>query len=219
MNLLWFCLFGQLIFLSLLLGMKKYRSTVLYTLAIGGVVNANFFHAGNYPIEIFGLNFGIDSIIYTLFIFCVVVMFIESGKREAYILAISGILAILFSAVMQLISDLLSNGSSWEVWSVFVGFVLSIIASIGAIVVMLEVLGKLKNKSHYILTVVGIFIATVINSVIYYPLSLLLGGMPENMGELLLSSFVGKTFALVFAVVTLLMLRIMDKKMSRRNQD
>ena len=70
MNLLYFILFGLFIFLCSLIGGKKYRSTTLYALAIGGAVNANFFHAGFYPIDIFGLSFGIDSIIYSLFIFC-----------------------------------------------------------------------------------------------------------------------------------------------------
>jgi len=119
MNFVLFIIFSLTVFLISLVGYKNFRSTTLYALAIGGVVNANFFHSVNYPINCFGLPFGIDSVIYTLFIFCVVVMYIKEGKKEAYTLAISSIIAIMFSALMQLIAQLLSKGSTLIVWKSF----------------------------------------------------------------------------------------------------
>ena len=77
-----FILFSIIIFLLSLVSYEKFRSTTLYALAIGGAVNANFFYAGNYPIFCFGIPFGIDSIIYTLFLFCVLLMFLKEGKKE-----------------------------------------------------------------------------------------------------------------------------------------
>ena len=64
-NFIWLLLFGIFVFSLTLIGYKKYHSTTLYALAIGGVVNANFFHAEYYPISCFDLPFGIDSFIYT----------------------------------------------------------------------------------------------------------------------------------------------------------
>ena len=219
MNFIYFLIFSILIFLSLLFGGKKFRSTALYALAIGGVVNANFFHAGNYPIDCFGLPFGIDSIIYTLFVFCVIIMFFESGKRQAYLLSFSSIIAIMFSALMQLVSDLLSNGSSIYVWNSFLNFTISSVASVIAVVIMLEILDKIKNKTNnYVLLVVGILIATIIDTLIYYPLSMLIYGMPSNILILLLTSFIGKIIALLCALLTLFLLKLYDKKHQKQEK-
>ena len=97
MNFIFFVILGISLFLLSMVGYKKFRTTTLYALAIGGAVNANFFHAGNYPINCFGLPFGLDSIIYSLFTFCVIIMFFKSNKKDAYILTLSSIIAIIFS--------------------------------------------------------------------------------------------------------------------------
>ncbi len=213
MNFIWFILVCVAVFLSVLLGGRKYRSTALYALAIGGVVNANFFHAAAYPIDCFGLPFGIDSIIYTLFVFCVIVMLLKSSKKEAYILADSSIIAIMFSALMQLFADLLSKGSTVSVWNTFLLFVTSSVASTIAIIVMVEVLSRLiKKLNPYVLMILGIVIATLINSIIYYPVSMIISGTPANIGILLLTSLIGKGLALGMAVFTLWLINVVDSK-------
>ena len=213
MNIIYFLLFSVCVFLCALIGGKRFRNTTLYALAIGGVVNANFFHAGNYPISCFGLPFGIDSIIYTLFIFCVVVMFIKEGKGQAYLLAVSSIVAIMFSAVMQLVSDILSKGSSLNVWLTFLTFTISALASIVAVIAMLELLEKLKTKiNQYGLLVIGILLATIINTLIYFPASLLLNGMPTNIGLMLLTSFIGKILALLCAIIAFRLINKLNSK-------
>lgn len=215
-NLIYFLIFSICVFLCALVGGKRYRSTTLYALAIGGVVNANFFHAGNYPINCFGLPFSIDSVIYTLFIFCIVVMFIKEGKCQAYLLAISSIVAIMFSAVMQLVSDVLSKGSSIEVWLTFLTFTISALASIVAIIAMLELLEKLKTKiNQYGLLVIGILVATIIDTLIYFPASLLFNGMPTNIGLMLLTSFIGKILAILCSILTLKLINKYDKQISK----
>lgn len=212
MQLIIFLIFSFGVFLSVLLGGKKFRSTALYALAIGGVVNANFFHAGNYPIKIFGLPFGIDSIIYTLFVFCVMIMYIKEGKKPAYLLSFSSIIAIMFSALMQLVSDLLSKGSSTVVWSAFLNFTVSSIASIIAIVIMLEILNLIKNKNPYLIMALGIIIVSIINSCLYYPIATIIMGRPENILTLLLTSLIGKSIALICSIVTLYLINLYDKK-------
>ena len=213
MNFVFFVIFSLAVFLASLICYKKYRSTTLYALAIGGVVNANFFHAGNYPINCFNLPFGIDSIIYTLFVFCVVVMFIKDGKKQAYLLAFSSIIAIMFSATMQLISDLLSFGSSADVWTTFLTFCISSIASVISIVVMIEILNKLKPKTNsYVLLIVGIAVVAILDTIIYYPLATLINGVPENIFILLLTSILGKLIALGCGMLSLFFMNIIEKK-------
>ena len=214
MKIIYLIIISVLCFLSIFLGGKKFRSTALYALAIGGVVNSNFFHPLDYPIMCFGLPFGIDSIIYTLFVFCVIVMFFKSGKGSAYTLLISSIVAIMFSAIMQLFSDLLSTGSSTECWQSFLNFSISAVASLIALSIMLEIMQKLKNKNlnEYLILLIAILIATVADSILYLGAFSLINGIIENFGKLLLASIIGKTIAILCSIGCYYLINLFDSK-------
>ena len=220
MNLLYLTIFGLLIFLSLLIGGKKFRVTALYALAIGGAVNANFFHAENYPIDIFGLSFGIDSIIYSLFIFCIIVTLFQYGKKDAYTLAASSIIAIMLSAIFELISKLLSSGYNNDIWNNFIDFICSSITSIIVIVVIIEILSLLSNKTklknQYILLIIGMIIAIVINTPIYYTFESLVHGRPDNIGELVSTSFLGKLLSIPLAILSLFLINLYDNRHTKK---
>ena len=197
-----------------MVGYKKFRTTTLYALAIGGAVHANFFHAGYYPIDCFGLPFGIDSIIYSLFIFCVMIMFFKANKKEAYILTLSSIIAIVFSSCMQLFVDLVTKGSSLEIWITFFTFTISSAASIIAIWIMLEISQKLQQKglNQYVILVLGMLIAAIVNSSIYYTASTLINGVPENILLLLQTSVIGKLIALACSLGTFFLMNKIEKQ-------
>lgn len=197
---------------------KKFRYTILYTLAIGGAINSNFFNAGAYPIYAFGLPFGIDSILYTLFVFCVIFSFFKYSKKDAYLLMISSVLAIGFAAVMQYLAGAGSMGfeNQANLFS-FLGFLISIFATFLAVVSMLEFLSFLHKKgiNYYVCILLGIILATVVNSIVYYSLTTLLsGGISENFFPLLWTSLIGKGIALVFSLLTAFLLEIFDKRKS-----
>lgn len=217
MNFIFFILFAILAFMCVLIGGKKYQNTTLYTLAIGGAVNANFFHSGNFAINCFGLPFGIDSVLYTLFIFCVIVMFIKHGKSQAWLLAISGIVAIMFSATTQLVAKLMSNGSSFAVWAEFLGFFASGVASLIAIFVMIMLMKWLSGKiNNYVLTLICGAAAILINCVIYYPLMLLINGLPSNISLQLFASIIGKAISMVISIFTLWLLNLYGKRNAKK---
>jgi len=201
------------IFSLTLVGYKKYRSTTLYALAIGGAVNANFFHSVNYPIYSFDLPFGLDSILYTLFAFCVILMLLKEDRKAAYLLAISSIIAIMFSACMQLLANILSVGNTVSVWESFGMFTISSIASLIAISAAIEIIHRLKGKlNEFILIILGMTIICIINGIIYFPLFLAINGMPENALLILLASFIGKTISTLCALGTLVAIHHIEKK-------
>lgn len=211
-----FIIFSFLLFSLALVGYKNFRSTTFYALAIGGAVNANFFHANAYPIDCFGLPFGIDSVIYTLFAFCVVVILLKENERSAYLLAFSSIIAILFSASMQLIADLLSNGSSKAAWTTFGEFCISAVASVIAIVATVEILKRLKGKCNdYVFLSLGILSINLLNSGLYYPFSILLGSLTENMWLYLATSCLGEMIALLSGLTTLYFINLYERKIKK----
>ena len=212
MGFLFFLLFGAGVFSLSLIGHKKYHNTTLYALAIGGVVNANYFHAGNYPIDCFGLPFGIDSLIYTLFAFCVIFMLLNDSKKSAYLLAASSIIAIVFSAVMELAAKLLAGEAFLPAWEIFDSFMISAFASVVAVVVAVEVIEKQKGKwNPYVCMAIGIGIITAINSGIYYPVTAIVKNAIENVWIYVGTSFAGKGIALVYSMFALKILNTLKK--------
>lgn len=222
MNIVWLSLFGILIFLAVLLGGKKYRSTALYALAIGGAVNANFFTALTHPIEVARRTFGIDGILYTLFIFCVIVMLFEQGKKQAYLLSASSVIAIMLSAIFELVANILGNGYSHGLWDRFLDFTVSCVASILVIIPIIELIDLMMRKrwvlNKYILLHMGLVIATLINSPIYYTLASLFANKTGDLLELTLTSWMTKGLAIIFAMIAFFFMNLFDKKMKEREE-
>lgn len=213
MNFVLFLLFGAGVFSLALIGHKKYHNTTLYALAIGGVVNSNYFHSGNYPIDCFGLPFGIDSLIYILFAFCVIVMLLNDSKKSAYLLAISSIIAIMFSALMELSARLLAGEALGAAWEIFQSFAISAFASVVAIVVAVEAIERLKKKYNpYACMALGIGMIAVINSGIDYLTTAIVKGATETVWIYALTAFMGRGIALVYSLVTLKILNMLKSK-------
>ena len=190
-------MFSMVAFLLTLVGYKKYKMTTLYALAIGGIVNANFFHARNYPIEFFGLPFGLDSIIYTVFVFCVFLMYIKEGRKQGYLLAISSVVAIIISAALQLCTDLFTKGLNAESFRVFGIFFVSAFATMASIVLLIELLEKIKNKiNQYLLLLISMLLVSFANTLIYCSLVELISNPVSNIFTLLLTSLIGKCIAI-----------------------
>ena len=220
MNFIYFLVFSAVIFSLSLVCYEKFKTTTLYALSIGGAVNANFFHAGNYPIMCFGLPFGIDSIIYSVFAYCVILMFLKVSRRDAYILTFSSIIAIMFSACMQLVAELFTIGSCFAVWKTFLNFTVSSAASLIAVWGALEIMNilKQKNTNEYILLIFGMLLISTINSLIYYSIVTWINGVPENILSLLLTSFTGKMIALICSIGALFLTNKIEKVIQKHSQ-
>lgn len=214
-NFILFLLFGAGLFSLSLIGHKNYYHTTLYALAIGGIVNANYFHSANFPIDCFGLPLGIDSLIYTLFAFCVMTMLLQGDKRSAYMLALSSIVAIAFSACMELFSALLSQGSSPQVWRVFGRFAVSILANIVSVIVSVEMVARLKTKYNpYVCMACGIAVLSIVNTAIYFPMFASFMALSGNTWLHLWASLAGKTLGLLFSLIAFKLLNYLRSKMA-----
>lgn len=222
MNLLYLILFAIGIFMCSLIGYKKYFSTALYALAIGGVVNSNFFTAISHPIDVFGLPFGIDSIIYTLFIFCVIFMYFRFGKKDAFVLSISSVVAIILTAFFELTANLFSGNNTIEIWHKFMLFFFSALATIIATLLTIELLSiieKHKKVNRYLLMVFAIVLSSIVNSSIYYLLSGFTAELKVNeIFTLILTSLIGKTIGLMCSLLMMFIINSIDKKIENKQE-
>lgn len=220
MKILYLIITALVCYSAILLCKRKHRSALLYTLAIGGVVNSNFFHAGITPIYVGSLPFGLDSIIYTLFVFCVMTMFLYEGKKQAYALLVSSLAAILFSALVQFAAYAAVKGwSDIDNLKLFATFLISIFASAVALVASIELaeVFRRKNMANWLNLTIGLIISTVLNSALYYGLSAWLnGGLGAEFALTFTASVIGKLIAIAFSIITYVLLRIRDQKDDRK---
>ena len=222
MNLLYLVLLAIVVFLATLICFerKSVWSTIIAALGIGGIVNANFFNASDYPIDVFGWDFGIDSIIFTLFIFTVILKFLYQGKKEAYIFTFSAVAAVMFAAVYEVVAKAFTVGHSEEIWRHFGGFIISIVATIAACSAIIEIMDLLRKKSKihdFWSVLIGLIVATLVNSTIYYGLYSVVTNT-ELVIELVYTSYFGKLIAIAFAMMSFGFMKLIERRIKRIKQ-
>ena len=82
----------------------------LIGVAIGCAVNANLFTPLNYPVVVGELTFSIESILYTLFMYTVVIRILDYSYDDAKKLALTSVAAIIISAIIELVALLAKDG-------------------------------------------------------------------------------------------------------------
>lgn len=203
MELIYFILLEIIVFLITIFANKRWGKDALFTIGIGCAIGANVYNIGNYPINAIGLTFGIDSIIYTLFIFCIVLCQISYGKKSAINLLFTVICAILLTALLQFSAGLISFGIGADMLWGFASFIISAIATGACGFISIIVFDKLKTKLNvYVNIIIFIFIASVVNSIIYFGLIALFGNGVVDLWKTLIGSYFGKGITLCFAILS-----------------
>lgn len=212
--LLIFCLFG---YGALLIGCKFFKVSAIYAIAIGSVVNANIFTSVSYPITVGGLTFGMNSVIYILFLFCVLIMFDDFGKKDASTLTFSSIAAIMFAAVIELITDFATGGYRVEFLIDFFSFLASSISTLVAVFLMIKLFDTLKIKkvNIYLNCFASLLVASFVDSIIYFGLINLIGSTILSVKFLLdfLALYLGKLISIAFALFVFYLIK---KKMPEK---
>ena len=167
LNLLFITLFTFFIFFLALVGYKKFFSTALYCIAIGGVVNSIYFSSTYVPIDVLGIKFGLNPVLISVCLFAVCLMFIEFGQRQAIYLTISLLLAILFSALTETVGACLSRCVNEAFGLKMISIGLTFASMLIASVVMLLFMNFI-NKKHKL------------HPLVLLPLTLLLGTLTKT---------------------------------------
>ena len=211
MNIFFLIGFCVLAYTSLIIGCKFWKSSILYTLAIGSIVNANIFHSQAYPIYIFGLKFGMNSVVYTLFLVCVIIMYIDFGKSDAYKLVICSVSAVIFATIVEFLTKIASFGYNVQYLKDSFLYFSSCISSIVASILIVKLYNIFKNKkfNFYLNITLSLIISSIIDSIIYYGLSLVtnISLMSKDFWLSLLALYIGKLISIAFAIFSLYFLK------------
>lgn len=142
----------------------------LISVAIGCAVNANLFTPLSHPIVLGDFTFSIEIVLYTLFMYTIVVRILDYGYKAAKIMTFTSVAAILISAFIELVAILAKDGFET---SAFKTFSIYLFSSAGTIVgvwlmIYITILFRKKNISNYIIIPVAIAVSSIVHAAFYY---------------------------------------------------
>lgn len=183
---------------------KRHDYAMLYTIAIGFAINANIFNATTTPIMCGKLIFAIDSILFTGFMYAVIVCAHEYGVRNAKILTSSTIAAILLSATIEFLAKTSATGFQATYLVSFLGYLFSALGTFAGVWLMLYFYQVLKNKkcNSYLNFVVCLLISSIINSSIFYIFTRITAEDTSKLPYMLAGSYIGKIFCIGVCLVS-----------------
>ena len=142
----------------------------LLAVAIGCACNANLFTAITHPISAGPFIFSFEIVLYTLFIYTIVVRILDYGNKAAKVMTFTSIAAIIISAFIELVVSLSIIGFTADVFKRFSYYIFSSIGTILGVWLMIVITINLKKKSvsSYIIIPISLVACSVVHSVIYY---------------------------------------------------
>ena len=176
----------------------------LIGVAIGCAVNANLFTPLNYPVIVGELTFSIESILYTLFMYTVVIRILDYSYDDAKKLTLTSVAAIIISGIIELVALLSLNGFSAEVFQKFAVYLFSSIGTIiGVWLMVFFTIGfKKRRVSSYIIIPIVIAVSTIIHALFYYGgMSLVFWERTAYTYRMLLGTIIGKAACVGLSVL------------------
>ena len=145
-------------------------SRTLISVAIGCAISANIYTSESVPVVHGGLIFGIDSILYSLFICAVIYKAKDYSIKDAKDMTISTIIAILVSALIELFATWSYTGLGKGAFNIFLGYLFSAVGSLAGVWLMFHSFewAIKKGFNQYLNILVCILIASFVNSMVYY---------------------------------------------------
>ena len=142
----------------------------LLAVAIGCAVNANIFTPLNSGIVVGPFVFSIEAILYTLFMYTVVVRILDYGYKDAKRMTFTSVAAIIISAIIELVAVLSTNGANVETFKSFSYYVFSSIGTIAGVwmAIVIVIACRKKNISCYIIIPLAITVSTIVHAIFYY---------------------------------------------------
>lgn len=204
MDFLFLVLTAVLVFAILIVSNRFWGKDALFVVGIGCAIGSNIYNVGDYGIVIGNLVFGIDSVIYTVFVFVVLLCLKNYDEKSAFTLLYSAMGSIMLSALLVFIASWASAGfASNLIWG-FVSYLISVIATFAALFTTFKLFKYFegKNLNVYLNFLINVLIASFINSLIYFGAVAIISGFEENFLGQLGASYIGKLMSTAFSLLT-----------------
>ena len=142
----------------------------LLAVAIGCAVNANIFNPYTAPIVVGPFTFSIEIVLYTLFMYTIIVRILDYSYTDAKRMTFTSIAAILISAFIELMALLMTKNDVSEAFKSFAIYVFSSIGTVAGvwIMVLITIVCRKKNISPYLIIPFAIIPASLIHAAFFY---------------------------------------------------
>ena len=167
----------------------------LLAVAIGCAVNANIFNPIKYPINVGPFIFSIEAILYTLFMYTIVVRILDYGYKAAKTMTLTSVAAIIISAIIEFVALVSYEGFAVSTLKTFSFYFLSSLGTIAGvwIMILLTIQLRKKNVNSYVIIPIAIITSGLIHSIIYYGgMALIEWDINDNAVAMILGAIIGK---------------------------
>lgn len=192
--------------MMLYFGYLKFKTDALSALAVGGAVSSNLYNAVDYGIKMGEIYFGIDAVIYTFFLACVVISLFEFGKKQAFNLMYNSINAIMFSAVVAFVVALAQEGWNSEMLTKLLSYTINSASTALTTFCIWWVYKPLKEKvsNKYLLCGILITFGSIINTFSYFSVMAVLATsyISPHFWSSLLGAYITKLICVAVACLT-----------------
>ena len=134
--------------IAFIIGYYFFKKDALYVLGIGAAVSSNVYNVGSYGITEGGIVWGIDAIIYALFVFCIIVACKDFDRKSAMAITYSSIGGIMLTAFFDFMAKWMSAGFAEDLIWGFVSYAASAVSTFLGVYTALLVYDKLRDKVY-----------------------------------------------------------------------
>ena len=142
----------------------------LIAVAIGCAVNANIFNPLTAPIHVGSFTFSIETVLYTLFMYTIVVRILDYGYGEAKRMTFTSVAAIIISAIIELFARLMMNGFTVDNFREFSYYIFSSIGTVLGVwlMVFITIWMRKKGASSYLIIPVAIATSSIVHAIFFF---------------------------------------------------
>ncbi len=178
----------------------------LLAVAIGCAVNANIFHPYSAPIVVGPFTFSIEIVLYTLFMYTIIVRILDYSYKEAKVMTFTSIAAIIISAFIELVAFLMTQGDALAAFKSFSIYLFSSLGTIAGvwIMILITILCRKKNISPFLIIPFAIIPASLIHALFFYGGMFLIYQNAGNFNDLLfgaLGTMIGKLSCILLSIL------------------
>ena len=176
----------------------------LIGVAIGCAVNANIFTPLKYPIPVGPFTFSFEVVLYTIFMYTIVVRILDYGYQDAKKMTLTSVAAIIISAIIELFAEFAQQGFVEQVIKNFSIYLFSSMGTIFGVwmMVVITINCRKRNINSYLIIPFAIAASSLIHAVFYYGgVSLIEWKLGIYTLQLLLGSLLGKGVCIALSVL------------------
>ncbi len=200
--------------IAFIVGFYFFRKDSLYVIGIGAAVSSNVYNVNAYSIDAGWLIFGFDSVIYILFVFCVMVACKDYGKKIAKAIMFSSMAGIMLTATFDFFAKWATIGIAQDVIWGFVSYAISAIAIYVSLILGIWLYEKMRYKvANFLNMGISVLVSSAINSAIYFGIMYIIGAdMFGNFFGTLVGSLIGKIGTIIILVCAYEVVRLIDAR-------